>query len=74
LFFPFAEEHYHTSLSIDRGHVLDIARNKYYFNAPGEPSFRLLEDKDDLGNVIVEPELYRPIGMDDCTYNKQIEV
>jgi hypothetical protein len=70
----FAEEYYHTSHSIDRGHVLEIARNKYYFNAPSEPSFRLLEDEDNHGNVIEEPELYRLIGMDDCTYNKQIEV
>jgi hypothetical protein len=57
----------------DRGDYLEKARHKYFFNDTG-PSFRLLEDKDDNGKQIEEPELHRPIGMDDFNYNKQIEV
>ena len=33
-----------------------------------------MENEDDCGNTIEEPELYRPLGMDDYSYNKQIEV
>jgi hypothetical protein len=62
------------SLVENRGDYLEIARQKYFFNDPSAPSFRLLEDEDDNDKQIEEPELYRPLGMDDCTYNKQIEV
>jgi hypothetical protein len=58
----------------NRGDYLENARQKYFFNDPGAPSFRLLEDEDNNGIQIEEPELYRPLGMDDCTYNKRIEV
>jgi hypothetical protein len=58
----------------NRGDYLENARQKYFFNDSGAPLFRLLEDEDDNGKQIEEPELYRPLGMDDCTYNKQIEV
>jgi hypothetical protein len=61
-------------LTGDRGDYLVNARHKYFFNDSDAPSFRLLEDEDDNGKLIEEPELYRPIGMDDCSYNKQIEV
>lgn len=33
-----------------------------YFNSPSIPSFRLLEDEDDLGNYIEDPNLRRPVG------------
>jgi hypothetical protein len=58
----------------NRGDYLENARQKYFFNDLGAPSFRLLEDEGDNGKQIEEPELYRPLGMDDCTYNKQIEI
>jgi hypothetical protein len=61
-------------LTGDRGDYIANARHKYFFNDSDAPSFRLLEDEDDNGKPIEEPELYRPIGMDDCSYNKQIEV
>jgi hypothetical protein len=72
-------EHYDKSQvssipSGDRGDYLEKARHNYFFNDTGEPSFRLLEDEDDNGKRIEEPELHRPIGMDDYSYNKQIEV
>ena len=58
----------------NRGEYLEEARLKYFFKDTGLPSFRLVEDEDDNGKTILEPELFRPIGMDDYTYNKQVEV
>ena len=58
----------------NRSEYLENSRQKYFFNEPGIPSFRLMENEDDCGNTIEEPELYRPLGMDDYSYNKQIEV
>lgn len=54
-------------------HALDIARRKYFFQDDSTPSCRLFEDVDDCGNEIIEPELWRPLGMDTETYNAKIE-
>lgn len=54
-------------------HPLDIARKKYFFVDDSTPSCRLLEDVDDCGNEITEPDLWRPLGMDTKTYNAKIE-
>jgi hypothetical protein len=51
-----------------------VARQKYFFKDYDVPSFRLVENEDDNGKTIEEPELFRPIGMDDYTYNMQVEV
>ena len=32
-----------------------------YFNSPSKPPFRLLDDEDDLGNFIENPELRHPV-------------
>jgi hypothetical protein len=62
-----------TYFAENRGEYLEIARHKYYWNDTGI-SFRLLEDEDDMGKSIQEPELFCPIGMNDYAYNKKIEV
>lgn len=54
--------------------LLDKARLKYHFNDPDTPSFRLFEDVDDRGKSIEEPELWRPLGMNDDDYEKKIEL
>jgi hypothetical protein len=59
---------------VDRSVILQIARNKYFFLDDGTPSLRLVEDEDDNGKTIEEPELYRPLHMDDFSYNEQCEV
>jgi hypothetical protein len=48
---------------VDRSEILQLARNKYFFLDDGTPSLRLVEDEDDNGKTIEEPELYRPIHM-----------
>jgi hypothetical protein len=59
---------------VDRSEILQIARNKYFFLDDGTPSLRLVEDEDDNGKTIEEPELYRPLHMYDFSYNEQCEV
>jgi len=34
-----------------------------FFNSPGVPPFRILEDEDDLGNFIEDPSMRRPVGL-----------
>jgi len=46
---------------------------KYFFHSDGTPTFCLLDDHDDRGILIEEPELWRPIHMDDDMYMKKIE-
>lgn len=33
-----------------------------YFNSQSVPSFKLLDDEDDLGNYVEEPLMRRPVG------------
>ena len=54
--------------------MLQLARRKYFFKDSDSPSWRLLENYDDNGRTIDEPELFRPLGMDDFTYNENCEV
>jgi hypothetical protein len=56
-----------------RSEVIEEARKKYFFYEDGTPTFRIMEEYDDKGNRIEEPELWRPVGMDVNTYNKRIE-
>jgi hypothetical protein len=62
------------TIPVNRGEYLEVARQKYFFKDYDVPSFRLVENEDDNGKTIEEPELFRPIGMDDYTYNMQVEV
>lgn len=62
-----------SSLELTKGEQLRLARKKYFFFSDDTPTFRLFEDVDDNGRAIEEPELYRPIGMDDYTYNLKCE-
>ncbi|XP_048551908.1 uncharacterized protein LOC125531619, partial [Triticum urartu] len=55
-------------------HPLDITRRKYFFEDDSIPTCRILEDVDDCGNEILEPDLWLPIWMDTKTYNAKIEV
>ncbi|XP_044957342.1 uncharacterized protein LOC123408256 [Hordeum vulgare subsp. vulgare] len=52
---------------------LDNARETYYFVDDITPSFRISDDVDDCANIIEEHELWRPVGMKDACYNKNIE-
>jgi hypothetical protein len=54
--------------------MLREARKKYFFSGPDTPNWRLLENVDDNGITIQENELFRPIEMDDFTYNEKCEV
>jgi hypothetical protein len=62
------------TIPVNKGEYLEVARHKYFFKDYNVPSFRLVENEDDNGKTIEEPELFRPIGMDDYTYNMQVEV
>uniref|UniRef100_A0ACD5U196 Uncharacterized protein n=1 Tax=Avena sativa TaxID=4498 RepID=A0ACD5U196_AVESA len=62
------------TFAMKRSELLQIARSKYYFNDDGMPSFRLMECVDDNGRTIEEPELHRPLEMDDYTYNEKCEL
>lgn len=53
---------------------LDKARQKYFFYDDDTPTCRILEDMDDCGNEITEPELWRPVNMTTKEYNEKIEV
>lgn len=53
---------------------LDDARKNYFFYGDDTPTLRLLENYDDCGNEIKEPELWRPLHMDSDAYNRKIEV
>ena len=53
---------------------IDEARKKYHFNDDSMPAFRLFPYHDDEGNYIDEMVLWRPLGMDDETYEKKILV
>ena len=53
---------------------IDEARKKYHFNDDSIPAFRLFPYHDDEGNYIDEMVLWRPLGMDDETYEKKILV
>jgi len=57
-----------------RSEVIEEARKKYFFYEGGTPTFRIMEEYDDRGNPIEEPELWRPVGMDINAYNRSIEV
>jgi hypothetical protein len=59
---------------LSRSKMLTEARKKYFFNGPDAPNWRLLENEDDNGITIQEHELFRPIEMDDFTYNEKCEV
>ncbi|KAM0895573.1 hypothetical protein ACQ4PT_023761 [Festuca glaucescens] len=61
------------TIPTNRGEYLEKARLTYFFKDNGLPTFRLVEDEDDNGKTIEEPELFRPLGMDDYTYNMQVE-
>lgn len=39
-----------------------VLRKTPYFNSPSVPSFRLLDDEDDLGNFVEDPKMRRPVG------------
>lgn len=52
---------------------LDKARKKYFFYDDDTPTCHILEDMDDCGNEITEPELWRPVHMTTKEYNKKIE-
>lgn len=56
-----------------RSEYLQVARHKYYWNDPSMPAWRFSEDEDDNGKTIEELELFRPLEMDDITYQKRIE-
>lgn len=53
---------------------LDKAREKYFFYDDDTPTLHLLENWDDCGNEITEPELWRPLHMKAEEYNRKIEV
>lgn len=57
----------------NRSAILQQARSKYFFRDIDAPSWRLLENQDDNRKTIEEPELFRPLQMDDYTYNEQCE-
>lgn len=52
---------------------LDKEREKYFFYDDDTPTLHLLENWDDCGNEITEPELWRPLHMKAEEYNRKIE-
>jgi len=69
-----AEEQVKPEVILKRSEILELPRNKYFFKDEGIPSFRMMEFMDDNGKTIEEPKLYRPIEMDDFSYNDMYEV